>query len=379
MNLNMKTKILFILTFLSMALTGCKNPDRFKDVLYFTGTENSPISKYSVNGPTEIGITVTSSCLASQDQEIKIAVDQNKLESFNTEYGKKYKLVPLEDIKLSSNKILLKSGQNVSEPLVLSLLKTEHFEEGVTYCLPLSITSVSDNTSVLETSKTIFVVLEQVVVTKALDLKQSTYYSVPFANNQSLASIPQCSMEARIYVNSFQKYNPYISTVIGIEENFLLRFGDVNIKPNQIQLAGGGYQITGSTMFETNKWYHVAVVYDGNEIRLYINGQLDGSTPAPRGNINLTDPSAGGFHIGYSAGGRLFDGMISEVRVWKKALNANEILNNMCYLSPDNFKDLVAYWRFNDGTKTIKDWSGNGWDLSTNSRLIWNEGVKCPD
>lgn len=32
---------------------------------------------------------------------------------------------------------------------------------------------------------------------------------------------------------------------MGVEEEFLLRFGDTTIKPNQIQLAGGGFPVTG--------------------------------------------------------------------------------------------------------------------------------------
>ncbi len=45
-------------------------------------------------------------------------------------------------------------------------------------------------------------------------------------------------------MNGWKTTSPFISTVMGIEENFLLRFGDVNIDPNQLQLAGGGYPAT---------------------------------------------------------------------------------------------------------------------------------------
>lgn len=375
----MKTKYLHLITLFMILFSGCKEGDKFKDVLYFTGTEDSPVSKYSIDGPTEIGVTISSSALSTNDKTVTIKVDPSLLEAYNEENGKKYQMIPTDNFQLSSDKMTFKKGQNVSDPVIFSLLNTTNLEEGVTYCVPMTIVNVSDGMSVLETSKTIFLVLEQIIITKAANLKGSAYYTVPFKNDNNLSSLPQCSMETRLYMHSFQKRNPYISSVIGIEENFLLRFGDVNIDPNQIQLSGGGYQVTGSTMFETNKWYHVAVVYDGSEIRLYVNGKLDGSTAAPRGNINLADTYSGGFHIGYSAGGRLLNGTISEVRVWKKALTPNEILNNMCYLSPDNFKDLIAYWRLNDGSTAIKDWSGNGWDLTSGGSVEWVEGVKCPE
>lgn len=168
---------------------------------------------------------------------------------------------------------------------------------------------------------------------------------------------------------------------MGLEENFLLRFGDVNIKNNQLQLAGGGFPVTSKTEFELNKWYHVAVVYDGSTIKLYVNGEPDGQTDAPRGPINLCGTGKNTFYIGYSAGGRCFNGAISEVRVWKKALNQMEIQNNMCYVAPDSYPDLIAYWRFNDGAKAdvIKDWTGNGWDLKISRMPDWVEGVKCPE
>ena len=166
---------------------------------------------------------------------------------------------------------------------------------------------------------------------------------------------------------------------MGVEEEFLLRFGDVTIKPNQIQLAGGGYPVTGKTEFEVNKWYHLAVVFDGSSIKLYVNGELDGQVDAPRGPITLcgkTDKRR--FCIGSSLDSRYLDGVISEVRVWKKALTQSEIQNNMCYISPDNYQDMIAYWRFNEGEgDVVRDWTGNGWDI--NKTLNWVEGVRCPE
>lgn len=66
----------------------------------------------------------------------------------------------------------------------------------------------------------------------------------------------------------------------------------------------------------------------------------------------------------------------------EKALSVNEIQNNMCFLAPENYKDLIAYWRFNDGSEAtvIKDWSGNGWDLKASGGAPeWMEGVRCPE
>ena len=379
----MKAKSILLMLCMAGTLFSCKNAEPLRDVLYFTGTEKSIVAKYTVDGPAEIGVTVSASCLANVDHKIKIKADPDKLLGFNEENGKNYKIVPFENFMLSSGTVQLKAGQNVSEPLIFSLVKSDNFEEGATYCMPLTITEVLGDLEVLEASRTIYLVLGQTLVTQAADLKDKTYYKVPFKDDVSLSSLQQCSMEARVFIHEFDLLEPYISTVIGIEENFVLRFGDVNIEPDQLHLAGGGYQVTGQTKFEKNKWYHVAVVYDGSEIRLYVNGQLDGSIAAPRGNINLCDDYSGGFHVGYSVDNRRrLNGAISEARVWKKALSVNEIQNNMCFLAPENYKDLIAYWRFNDGSEAtvIKDWSGNGWDLKASGGAPeWMEGVRCPE
>ena len=355
---NMKAKYLLLTMFWVGILSACTNAETFKDVLYFTGTEDSPAVKYTIDGPTEIGVTVSASCQTMSDQSIRIKVDPDKLEGYNALYGKKYKIVPTEDYMLSNNEIVLKAGGNISEQLIFSLLRTTNLEEGVTYCVPLTITDVTGDMPVLDSSRTMYLVLNQVMIVNAATLL-GTNMQLPFENEPSLASVPQVTMEARVKVNKFATASPYISTVMGVEEEFLLRFGDVTIKPNQIQLAGGGFPVTGKTEFEVDKWYHLAVVFDGSSIKLYVNGELDGQVDAPRRPITLcgtTDKRR--FCIGSSLNSRFLNGSISEVRVWKKALTQNEIQNNMCYISPDYYQDMIAYWRFNEGEgSVIKDWT----------------------
>ena len=80
------------------------------------------------------------------------------------------------------------------------------------------------------------------------------------------------------------------------------------------------------------------------------------------------------FWIGYShASDRYFDGQISEVRIWNKALTPEEIN------APDHFYQvaaasdgLVAYWKFDEGAgKTIKDQTSYGNDLTVEKELKW--------
>ena len=49
--------------------------------------------------------------------------------------------------------------------------------------------------------------------------------------------------------------------------------------------------LKGATAYEPGKWYHVAGVYDGNAMRLYVNGKLDATSDEQKGDI-LYAPTA---------------------------------------------------------------------------------------
>ena len=43
--------------------------------------------------------------------------------------------------------------------------------------------------------------------------------------------------------------------------------------------------LAGGTKYERGKWYHVAGVYDGRQMRLFVNGQLDGTSDEQKGPV----------------------------------------------------------------------------------------------
>lgn len=375
----MKIKyILYPVVIFSLMLS-CKNADDFQDMIYFTGTEKSTAAKFTIDGPASMGISVTSSTKLGGDIHVKVKTAPELIEGYNKVNDKQYKALPEGSYDLSTETATILNGQNVSSQIKFSVNSLDNFEEGVTYCMPVTIVNTDGNLPVLESCRTLYVVIDRTIITYAASLTNN-YFKVPFSKNEELNSIPNVSMETRVFVNSFQGSSPFISSLIGIEERFLLRFGDVTINKEQLQLAGGGYPLTSTSDFSTGRWYHVAIVYDGSKLKLYIDGTLNATTDAPRGNIDLTDTYSGGFHIGFSAGGRYLNGAVSETRVWTKALTEVEIQNNMCYVDPTS-PNLLAYWRFNEGSgNTVKDWTGNGYDLtSSRGNIDWKEGVRCPE
>ena len=80
------------------------------------------------------------------------------------------------------------------------------------------------------------------------------------------------------------------------------------------------------TNFNTNQWYHVAGTYDGSEIKLYVNGNLDSQISASGSLIEYEEP----FYLG--AGNQdleFLNGNIEEASVWSKSLTQEEIQNYM--------------------------------------------------
>jgi hydrogenase maturation factor HypE len=84
--------------------------------------------------------------------------------------------------------------------------------------------------------------------------------------------------------------------------------------------------VNGTAAVPTNAWTHLALTYDGNTMRLFVNGVQASSIAA--GSPVLA--SANAFRIGgNSSWGEYFVGLIDEVRVYNRALTANEIQSDM--------------------------------------------------
>lgn len=379
----MKTinKIVSIVCFLGLLLfLGCKNSEELSHVIYMTGTEKTSVSRITIDGPQSFGVSATCTAKAERDLHVAFKVDPSLVERYNAEKGTSYKVLPEQCYNMESTESIIKQGSCVSTPIMFNITTTEGMEDGVVYLVPITLTS-AEGYAVLESCRTNYVVINRTIVTKVLSLAGNRSLNVPkFTEDPSLKSLSQVTMECRVKMNSFCNTDPYISSIMGIEfdENFLLRFGDVTIKNNQFQVTAKD-QITPEMTFDTGKWYHFAVVFDGNQFIIYVNGESVATKQATRGPVNLYD--GGDFNFGYSYNGRYLDGCISEARIWTRALSQVEVQENVCYVQPDA-EGLLAYWRFNDGDESVaRDFTGHGYDaeIKTGGTLQWVEGVKCPE
>lgn len=376
----------FAISFLAtaaFAAGACQKSVEYRDVVYFTGTESSPITSMYVEGPTALGLTVTSSSKVASDVNVGVTVDPDALAAFSASQGIEYKMLPEGSYKLDGNSFKIESGKAVSLPLQFEILSMDDFEDGALYCVPVRLTDTDNGMDILNASRITYIVINQIITTQGPNLAQNYYISFPTTVNNSLYhNLSACTMEIRVLMNGFYSAssNPGIASVMGVEENFLLRFGDISCDKNQLQYAGRGASVTSSSHFNTNTWYHIAVVDNGSTLTLYVNGNVEGTVDSSgKSAIDLAWDYCGGFHIGFSERGRFMNGIVSEARVWNRALNIIELENNQCYVDP-NSEGLIGYWRLDELVEgKFKDLTGNGNDGEPSStNFKWYENLKCP-
>ncbi len=106
------------------------------------------------------------------------------------------------------------------------------------------------------------------------------------------------------------------------------------------------------------RWINVcAVMKAPYDIQLYINGinvggNSSGDSSRPMASSYPGDtPKIGHFLSNNVTYG--FNGLMDEVRLWKRALTENEVRTSMCVRLAGNESDLIGYWNFDETTGNI--------------------------
>lgn len=401
----MKKYTLLSLMALLLCLTGCKEGPDFGDAIYVTGTLTSSNIKFLVDGQSSMGLTVTSTTKADTDIKVGLKPVPEQLSSFNASSGRNCQLPPEGSYTIEGSEVTIESGKSLSTQIKVNA-DASKLQEGVSYCLPIAITSVEGgDLKVLETSRTAYVMLTKVINIKAAYLARKGCFDIPtFGGEDSpVKALGQMTLEMKVLPVSFPntpRSENGISSLCGCEENFLFRFGDGAGNPtNKLQFVKGSigtashpdkkdhYESWVDKEFETGHWLHFAAVYDGQYLRLYLDGeQIHFVETNNGGTINLSMAYDGHtwddtFAIGRSAGHkRFFDGYVSECRVWNVARTTAQLEDGICYVDPTS-EGLIAYWRFNGETQedgTVLDMTGHGYNAVPYGDIQYVDNQKCP-
>ena len=116
----------------------------------------------------------------------------------------------------------------------------------------------------------------------------------------------------------------------------------------QFGIDGQHFNFHSNAHLSRGNLYHIACTYDGNVVKIYVNGNLDSEgecTVTP----NMTDDP---LTIGYAGYHTYLGGFVDEVRIWNVARTQEEIQDNMNQPieNPASLPNLVGYWNFDSGT-----------------------------
>jgi hypothetical protein len=107
---------------------------------------------------------------------------------------------------------------------------------------------------------------------------------------------------------------------------------------NYTGVAGGGTIAKGATSLSTGTWYHLACVYNGTDIRVYVNGALDSSADNPKSWTNGIYDGTAQLRLGNDGSSTHYlDGILDDVAIWARDLSSAEI--STLYGLGDNFAE----------------------------------------
>lgn len=343
------------------------------------------------------------------DVTVAVASSPELLETYRTAYyHKDVELLPEANYNLEGATAKIKAGDVLSGDLDVVFEGLDNLDYSKQYVLPVTV--ATDGIEMLERSKTMyFVIKEASLVNYVADMKSNRAWPI-WDGWEKVADLKQFTMEALINCHAFNNSSS-ILTVMGVEDHFLVRIGDVTIPTNQIQIAlaykdveGGSTNradVTDATLqLRKDRWYHLAVTFDQGYVKVYLDGRLRaeadrsviGQRPNPDTgqsediifkNVDFSAPHSDEsdgkprcFWVGYSYDSeRSLDGMIAEARLWNRVLTQEEINapNHFYKLYPSEIDEtLLAYWKFCEGFgKTVKDYSIYGKDLEADHNILW--------
>ena len=370
-------KNLFSLSFVALALlalcTACEDDTRnYDNKAFINGSKVGTILLMGTNDTENAIIQTAIAKPEATDILVTYRADSSLVARYNLTYEDEATLLPEEYYEISEPTSTIVAGTVKGNDVEVSFKNLSEMDREQVYVLPVTV--ASSGIEFLNSARTTYFVLKGAALINTVpDITENHLY-LQTPGTSTLSNMSQVTVEALVWVNKFGKL---ISTLIGIEGKFLLRIGDAGIPDNQLQLAAAneGNVTNAAWQIPTNQWVHLAVTYDSTNgaVEVYMNGVKKGDTMTTRyrGTVNWANSE---FYIGKSwDDNRWLEGNISECRVWKRILTADEIKapNHYYAVAPDS-EGLEAYWKFDEGVgQIVADHTGNGNTMVASKPITW--------
>lgn len=387
-----------------LSVMGCDNKDYSQDSpfgnsVYIDAAKVKDVANFTFNKVKETGQQQISAVLAypaEEDIDVSFKAEPSLISYYNARLGGNYSMLDAKYYKFSAQHVVIPKGDVNSEMVTIDFSDLTDLDIDTNFLLPVTIGQASGGMDILDGSKTIcYIIRRSSAITTAVSLTNN-YFEVPgFVVGSPTADVvnglKQLTFEAIVRVNKFDPLTQ-ISTIMGIEQYCLFRFGDSGFPRQQLQFAANEIKFPKADdgkLLQPGEWYHVAVTYDteAKTVAIYVDGKeqsrMDdyGTGEA----INLGKQKKGDFmfKIGHSYGEpddmtRQLNGEICEVRIWNVIRTQKDIFDNMYSVEPST-AGLCAYWKFNEGkgNDIAKDYTRNGNDAQVHtSPAVWPEGIE---
>jgi hypothetical protein len=192
--------------------------------------------------------------------------------------------------------------------------------------------------------------------------------------NPTSAITVEAWINASAWRNSIADGSIIAKDVDAPNRGYVLRCGNNGSVEFMISDNGSWKSAASASVMLTNRWYHIAGVYDGSNVMLYINGELIAKTPAAS-----FSPSPTNLYFGEDPtwSGRTFNGTLDEIRIWNVARTQSEIQNNMTASFAGNEAGLAAYYKLDEGlgSNVIFDATANTNNGTLNNFVLANAWV----
>lgn len=217
------------------------------------------------------------------------------------------------------------------------------------------------------------------------------YVALPISYN-GVNAVPAVSVEAWVRTSfTGSGYNSNWAIVDFDRSDFydlFVRGDDGRVGFSTYSATGAINDFYGNISVNDGQWHHIAAVYDGVDKHIYVDGVLDTTIANPHGGNALGKSTTRFGFIGdgseagsYNASKNniFYDGDISEVRIWNRALDAVELDANK-YPGALNGSEtgLFAYYTFDNGA--VDDLGPNNFDGGIFNDPVFNntDGVPAP-
>lgn len=428
----MKKTFIIFLAFASSCVLSCtkNDPEVVDNMVYF--------ARESVERVVELPVSIHDTYVqtlsarvplkAEKDIKVKFSVARDMVAEYNSFYGEKAELLPSENYYFDQTTVEIAEGTVFAPENKITFEGLLDLDPKVVYVLPVIVKSY-DVATLEERAVMYYVFRRSGIVTVVANMDNN---GLPVAarvvwNDFTPVRNPSgFTYEALMWCTFTSDGLPYDNTRKNLPKghedmNIMAMMGDMRTPDAmcvRYYLAprndGGSYwfelsffnnggvggnaegehpkgQDAGDQFkfYPDRKWFHWAVTYD--KASGIINWYCDGKVVSSRNcgtnkKVSIVNPdnelSVNNWYLG--RGDTWFwTGKLSEVRIWNRALSAEELnsANHAYYVDPATADGLACYWKFNEGTGgTVLDHSGYGnhAQVDSESPILW-EKVDLPE